>query len=217
MRRGACCGRTCILITAGTAVLVLALLAGCGDNGAGPGCTEGRKSVEECINALAAAFETEDIAEYESCLSDTYVFEFTEDDWDSAGVTAEDPTWSRAADVASTVNLFASPQVSDIHFDWVVWAAKQVSGDSARITIRPSISFVLEPPGQEPFELLVIHSLLDVRLVRAPGTARCWSISRMREYPRPEGSAHLTRPVRAIAASSAAGPATFGMMKWKFD
>jgi hypothetical protein len=211
MRPGACCGGV------GTAVLVLALLAGCGDNGTGPDCTQGRKSVEECINALAAAYETEDIAEYTSCLSEEYVFEFAQEDWDSAGVTAENPTWSQARDLAATTNLFASSQVSDIDFWWEVAVPKRVSGDSARITIRPWIDLVLAPPGHEPFTLLIRYSLLDIRLARSPGRGRCWSISRIREYPRPQGVAHGARPAESASGVAAVGPATFGMLKWKFD
>jgi hypothetical protein len=54
-------------------------------------------------------------------------------------------------------------------------------------------------------------------LVRAPGSQRCWSISRIREYPRPEGLGQTARSAESISTFSADEPVTLGEIKWKFD
>ncbi|HVP57446.1 MAG TPA: hypothetical protein VMU02_05070, partial [bacterium] len=84
---------TCAFVVA--AVCATWLFCGCSSdrecNPAHNTCSEGRATVSECLRVLAHAYEDKDINAYAALLDAGYAFQFAPVDWDSAGVTADNP------------------------------------------------------------------------------------------------------------------------------
>lgn len=208
-----CWGRRLVLV-AGVMCAVLAV--SCADERAcGPDwCHRSAcpSSVEDALRWLAGACDTRDLEVYSRCLDDTYTFEFAEDDWESVGVNAEVPYWTRVADLEAMDSLFSSPLVQSIHFRWNLFMSVEIGQDTARVVTRPDIQLTVDYGDSEPVAYWANYFTMEVRLRRSPATS-CWTITKIREMSPPPGLLH-ERMKPPPVAPMATEPTSWGRIKW---
>jgi hypothetical protein len=141
-------------------------------NGDGP---ISRSTPDGLLKWLAVAYGDKDLEAYEEALHDEFLFVFTEDIADSLGLDPEEPWWGKTKDVSSTSKMFGSSEVTQIRMDYVsseAWVPHEeqrpdttYSGVFSRVI--PDILVTIER-GEEPLNLIVQDSFLDVVVVRDP-------------------------------------------------
>ena len=158
---------------------ILALVAiGCSptatdDNGDDP---IDRKTPDGLLNWLAVAYAEKDLDAYDEALHDEFLFVFTEDVADSLGLPEDKPWWGKTKDVSSTGNMFNSSEVKRIAMDYVPsgdqWLPHTEEREDTTYygTFRRVIPDILVTidKGDEPLNLVVQDSYLDVVVVRDP-------------------------------------------------
>jgi hypothetical protein len=98
-----------------------------------------------------------DIDFYSDCLTHGYRFEFDPADWAQAGVTPDEPWWSRADDLKSMGSLFEYPGVSSIEAVFPVESGGYV-GDVYTVKCGGDIRISFDDPGAEDPLVYRIHS-----------------------------------------------------------
>ena len=161
----------------------LLLVASCGDDsGSNPKGESPRKTPQGLLDYYVECLEEQNLAGYEACLWESYLFGFSEPDWDSAGVTPDNPYWGLTEDVASTENMFASAQVLNINA--ALLNVSNFTGPDSLLTIRckPMIDVTIEGPhGEEPVVKQVRNSYLDFVLRPDPHDEDLWVIREIQE------------------------------------
>jgi hypothetical protein len=172
------------------------LSASCGDDsGSNPKIESPRETPQGLLAYYAECLENQNLAGYEACLWESYRFGFVEQDYDSAGVTPQDPYWDRTEDVQSTANMFASAQVIHIAVD-LSNVVMNFAGPDTLLTgiFHPLIDVTIEGPGgEEPVVKQVRNTNLHFVLRPDPGDPDLWVIREIQEEcwwqgsPRPLG------------------------------
>jgi hypothetical protein len=186
------------------AVLLLALgLAGCWnpfspDDGGNGDPKRDRKSPDRLLEFFATVYEDKNQVGYEESLDDDYTFTFMPADYDSAGVSAEEPYWGRTEDIERTHAMFAAADVKKIVMDlgtkvtptWIdVTEVINVGGtptlvDGFYCRIRPLIDVTIEGAGgEEPVIKQVRNSHIDVTVIPDRHNAGLWTILKIIESP----------------------------------
>lgn len=144
-------------------------------NGNGDGPID-RKTPDGLLNWLAVAYAEKDLEAYEEALHDEFLFVFTKDIADTLGLDPDEPWWGKTKDVTATGNMFNSSEVTRITMDYVPYGDQWVPNEELRDTtmyygtsrrVIPDILVTIDK-GQEPLNLVVQDSYLDVFVVRDP-------------------------------------------------
>jgi hypothetical protein len=160
------------------------LIASCGDDsGSNPKIESPRETPQGLLAYYAQCLENQNLTGYEACLWESYRFGFVEQDYDSAGVSAEDPYWGKTEDVTSTANMFASAQVTHISAD-LSNVVMNFAGPDTLLTgiFHPLIDVTIEGPGgEEPVVKQVRSTKLHFVLRPDPGDPDLWVIREIQE------------------------------------
>ena len=173
--------------------------SGGGGGGGGNGDDINREKPENLVDFLAFAYERREIDKYEAALDDRFLFEFTEDIADSLNLPPDAPWWGKEEDVRSTENMFEDPQVTKIVMDlsnmiddWdPIYEVRPREGggvDSIPAFVarfEPLIIVTIEKPGEEPMNLEVRDSWLDIWATQDPNYEGLWTILRIKEIKKP--------------------------------
>jgi hypothetical protein len=142
-------------------------------NGDGP---ISRDTPDHLLNWLAVAYADKDLEAYDEALHDEFLFVFTKDVADSLGLPEDKPWWGKTKDVTSTENMFNSTEVTRIAMDYVPYGDRWQTCEEWRDTtvyygtcrrVIPDILVTIDK-GEEPLNLVVQDSYLDVTVVRDP-------------------------------------------------
>ena len=171
-----------------------------------------RVSPESLLVFFAESLEHRDLTKYQECLDDAYTFRFTEEDWDPAEVTADQPYWGLTEDVTRTQALFTSTQVTSITFDWGPAVLDFSGPDTLLQAIHdPVIDVTVSNQGEEPKTCQVRQSRMTLVVVPDRHSEGLWVIRSIREdlkdYVYAAGPA---------SSSATVQPSTFGSIKAMF-
>jgi len=142
-------------------------------NGDGP---ISRDTPDHLLNWLAVAYAEKDLEAYQEALHDEFLFVFTKEVADSMGLDPDEPWWGKTKDVISTENMFNSPEVIGVSMDYSPYGDQWIPHTEERQdttyygTFRrvvPDIVVTIDQ-GEEPLNLVVRDSYLDVVVVRDP-------------------------------------------------
>jgi hypothetical protein len=165
-----------------------------GPNGHGP---ISRDTPDHLLNFLAVAYADRDADKYDEAMHEKFQFVFTQDIAEELGLPPEQPWWGKTKDLASTVKMFNSSEVTQILMDYVPeaerhWEAVDIerpdgstySGVFARV--EPDIRVTIEKPDEEPTTYVVNESWLDVYMVRDPNYPNevLWVFLEIQEIPK---------------------------------
>jgi hypothetical protein len=187
--------------------LVLILATGCwnpfSSDGNGNGNGNGgydRLTRNNLMEFFANAYEEEDIDQYEECLHDKFLFKFTKEAAESAGLPPDQPWWGKTADVAATRNMFDAPNVGNIvmnlasQIDWYVCVDVRehetppdtITGWCARYD--PTIDVTIDEGQDSERTLIVRDSWLNVIVTPDPkSTIGEWVVVKIEELEKSPG------------------------------
>jgi hypothetical protein len=136
-----------------------------------------RRTPDGLLIWLAVAYADKDLEAYEEALHDEFLFVFTRDVADSLGLPEGKPWWGKTKDVTSTEHMFNSSEVTRISMDYVPYGDRWVPCEETREDtvvyygtcrrVIPDIQVTIDQ-GDEPLNLVVHDSFLDVVVVRDP-------------------------------------------------
>ena len=138
-----------------------------------------RDTPSHLLNWLAVAYEERDAVGYDEALHEKFQFVFTEEVAEELGLPPEEPWWVKTQDVASTVKMFNSTQVTQILMDYVYevkegeWYPVDIQRPEGTYSgvyavVEPDIRVTVQKPGEEEIIYHVNKSVLDVYVVRDP-------------------------------------------------
>jgi hypothetical protein len=192
-----------------SALAVIAAFCSCGNDTCGPSGTDStRETVGGLLEVFTESLGDKDLARYDECLEDGYLYEFAPQDAESLGLASWDPFWGRMEDTSAVGNMFRDEAVKQIAFDLTEIARHRAEdrGDSVVVlTMTTDISLTLEYPGSEPFGFLIRSTRLEVTAAPDPGAEGMWVIRKIKEY-------YAGGACRALATA----PTSFGMLKARF-
>jgi hypothetical protein len=198
-------------------VLVVLLLFSCSDPESPPIVEEvDRSDPDNLLLVFAKSYKEKDLADYDECLDQDFLFQFTEDIADSLGLPRFEPWWGKTEDLSSTGNMFGSPNVTDIGFnyEWIgEWIACQEVREDTTFSglcrrMEPLIRVVTVVGGDDPYLMYrVDDSFVDVTVVPDRFTNGMWTVLRMNEVKKRQllGS--------AVSQFSATEPSSWGSIK----
>jgi hypothetical protein len=149
-----------------------------------------RSDPDNLLLAFAKSYKEKDLSDYDECLDEDFLFQFTDDIADSLGLPRFEPWWGKTADVNSTGNMFGSSNVTDIGFsyEWIgEWASCQEVRDDSTFSglcrrMEPLIVVVTTVDSEDPYLMYrVDESFVDVTVVPDRFVNGLWTIVRMNE------------------------------------
>jgi len=161
------------------------LLSSCGEDGGCPApkvTYPNRETPQGLLDTFAKSLEDRNLAGYELCLWESYRFLFDPVDWDSAGVTPEEPYWGLTEDIASTGHMFAASAVKSIRVD--LQMLMDFTGPDTLLTavMMPIIDVTIQMhAGEEWLTKQVRKSRLHFVLRPDPQNEHLWVIRRIQE------------------------------------
>lgn len=154
-----------------------------------------RGTPDALIDYVEHGYSSEYAPLYSDALHTLFLFEFTDDVADSLGLPPDQPWWGKINELASTTNMFNSPEVTRVKLslarmgEWTPCfdilpgpPPDTLYGQFARFV--PDIRVTIEWPGEEPLTLVVDNSYLDIIVVPDPRFRGLWTVARMQEICR---------------------------------
>ncbi|MFC1799968.1 hypothetical protein ACFL2Z_03550 [Candidatus Eisenbacteria bacterium] len=184
------------------ALLAAILLFSCSDPESPPVTDDpgyDRSSPDNLMVMLAGSYKEKDLAGYDECLDEDFLFQFTEEVADELGLKPSEPWWGKTADLMSTMDMFEHPYVQD-----VVFSFEALEDWEPHVEVRPDTTFsgyfrrfdpLIEVTTQidgseDPVrKYRVDHSWLDVVVVPDRFTEGLWRIVRIDEVEKQPGTA----------------------------
>jgi hypothetical protein len=164
-------------------------------------CEVAPRSTPEClIDAFEWAMMRKRSSEYNSCLSDMFLFEFTAEDAELIGLPPDEPWWGKTEDASATGNLFADGSVSTIFCDLSIVEGPWPTDGGFMYRLEPDIKITVEDGGGGRTIYWVHSSWLDAEIVPDPYSPEQWVFHSMAES---------VKSPYAVAGS----PSTFGRVK----
>lgn len=123
------------------------------------------------VDSMAAFYEAENADCYADVLHASFRFVFTPAVAESLSLPPEAPWWGKAADLASTLNMFADASVTNIdmwlekEIDWYSYEDDLTGLAGWRARFDLEIDVTIEEQGQEPLTFIVRNSYLDIMVV----------------------------------------------------
>lgn len=202
-------------------VLAVLLLFSCSDPQSPPVEETGpdRTSADNLLLMFATSYKEKDLDNYDECLDDDFLFQFTDDVADSLDLPRYEPWWGKTEDLSSTANMFNSPNVTGIEFsyEWIgEWVSCQEVRDDTTFSglcrrMDPLISVITVVDSEDPYLMRRVDaSFVDVTVVPDRFTNGLWTIVRMNEVKKIQ----LQPPVVYLSAGTE--PSTWGDIKSMF-
>jgi hypothetical protein len=158
----------------------LLLLSSCSNDECGPVCTTAlRDTPTHLIGSLAKTIETKDIEAYFTCLDDSYRFVFVEEDYDAAGVTPQQPYWTKCPDLEAMTHMFRDSRVMNVTCTLTVNGG--FTGPDTLLACTCNVDFIVTIEYEEPVTYWAHRSLLHFTLAPDRGDAKLWVVRQILE------------------------------------
>jgi len=140
-----------------------------------------RDTPEHLLSTYTKSMEQKSISDYTECLGEDYRFVFLADDYSAAGVDTLAPYWEKTEDVDRTSKMFASSNVYEISFGFMIVQDFSPSDTLRHIITHIDLQVVVDMGEVELTTMWVNYSLLHFTLAKDPGEPSLWVIREIQE------------------------------------